>query len=57
MREFYHPAVNISYLMLFTKLPQRWCNVVISTSERRCGFDIMVSKCYRPCRYNIRDRL
>ena len=47
----------IVHMWLFAKLTQRWWNVIIPASGRRCEFKVVVTKLYRRCRYNIRDML
>ena len=49
--------MNRPHLTFFVKLMQRWCSVVILTSRRRCGLEVMVSTLYRCCHYNIHDIL
>ena len=53
----YNVTINGSHLVSFTKLTQRWCNVVIPTSRRRCEFDIAVTTLYRRCYCNSRDMM
>ena len=40
LTKYYHTTLNNPHLRFFAKLTQRWCNVVISTSRRRCKFDV-----------------
>ena len=40
LTKYYHTTLNNPHLRFFAKLTQRWCNVVISTSRRRCEFDV-----------------
>ena len=49
----YHVTMNSSYFLLFAKLTQLWCNVVIPTSRRGCEFDAAVAMLYWCCHCNI----
>ena len=49
--------MNNLHLVFFTKLPQTWSNVVISTLSTCCEFDVTVSMLYRRFHHSIHDLL
>ena len=53
----YHVTINSPYFTFFARLMQRWCNVVVPTSRRRCEFDIAVLTLHRRYHYKIHDIL
>lgn len=57
LRQCYHVTMNNPHLPLFPKLMQRLCNVVLSTSKKRCQSDVTASTLYQRYHCNIYDIL
>ena len=57
LRKCYHATIKSPHFTFFVKLMQRWYNIVIPTSRRRCEFNIVVSTLYQVCHYNIHDMI
>ena len=53
----WYTTMNNLHLVLFTKLPQTWSNVVIPTLSTCCEFDVTVSMLYRRFHHSIHDLL
>ena len=53
----YRATMNIPHFTHFTKLMQRWSNIIISTSRIRRACEVTDSTFYRQCHYSIQDVL
>ena len=50
-------TINRPYFPFFSKLTQRWCNILIPMSKRRCEYKVVVTTLYLRCHCNIHDLL
>ena len=57
LRKCYHLTIICLYFAFFAKLTQHVYNNVITTSRRRCGFDVAVPTLYQSGHYKINDML
>ena len=53
LRKCYHVTMNCLHLRFVAKLTQRWCNVMIPMSRKRCEFNVAVTTLNGHYQYNI----
>ena len=53
----YHVTMKSPHFLFYAKLKQRWFKIQISTSRRRCEYDVAVTMLHQSFHYNIHNML